>query len=97
MRLKPGRPDSARYADLFAVPAATADTAVSFTWLGVSTLLIDDGTTAIMTDGFFSRPSLARIGLGRIAPSKARVDGCLPGPDRTGPDRAIEGPCRRLS
>ncbi|BBZ02481.1 MBL fold metallo-hydrolase [Mycolicibacterium chitae] len=77
MRLKPGRPDLARYADLFAVPAATADTAVSFTWLGVSTLLIDDGTTAIMTDGFFSRPSLARIGLGRIAPSKARVDGCL--------------------
>ncbi|CAJ1579213.1 MBL fold metallo-hydrolase [[Mycobacterium] wendilense] len=77
MRLKAGRPDLARHAGLFTVPAATAATAPSFTWLGVSTLLIDDGTTAIMTDGFFSRPGLLRVGLGRIAPSKPRIDGCL--------------------
>jgi len=30
---------------------------LSVKWLGVATLLIDDGTTQIMTDGFFSRPS----------------------------------------
>lgn len=47
------------------------------TWLGVSTLLVDDGTSAILTDGFFSRPGLARVGLGRIAPSIPRIEGCL--------------------
>ena len=77
MRLKPGRPDLRRHSERFAVPTATADSELTITWLGVSTLLIDDGSTAVLTDGFFSRPSLARVGLGRIAPSKARIDGCL--------------------
>lgn len=77
MRLKPGRPDLGRYAELFAVPAATDDTPLSVTWLGVSTLLLDDGTSAVMTDGFFSRPSLGQVGLGKIGPSAPRVDGCL--------------------
>ena len=31
---------------------------VTVTWLGVSTLLFDDGDTQILIDGFFSRPSL---------------------------------------
>ena len=34
---------------------------VTVTWLGVSTLLFDDGDTQILIDGFFSRPSLADI------------------------------------
>ena len=34
------------------------DTAVTATWLGVSTLLFDDGETQILVDGFISRPSL---------------------------------------
>ena len=33
--------------------------ALSATWLGVTTVLIDDGETQILIDGFFSRPSLA--------------------------------------
>lgn len=33
--------------------------AVTLTWLGVSTLLFDDGDTQILIDGFFSRPSVA--------------------------------------
>ena len=41
---------------------------VAVTWLGVATLLISDGTTAIMTDGFFTRPPKASVFLGRIAP-----------------------------
>ena len=32
---------------------------VSVTWLGVGTLLFDDGDTQILFDGFFSRPTLA--------------------------------------
>lgn len=77
MRLKLGRPDISRYGAYFDVPAATPDAPLTITWLGVSTLLIDDGTTALMTDGFFSRPRLAEVATGRISPSQARVDGCL--------------------
>ncbi len=36
-----------------------ADGALSVTWLGVSTVLFDDGETQILIDGFFSRPTLA--------------------------------------
>lgn len=76
MRLKLGRPDIARYADRFDAPAAAPD-ALSVTWMGVATLLIDDGSSAVLTDGYFSRPRLAKIAAGKVAPSPARVDGCL--------------------
>lgn len=77
MRLKPGRPDIARYSDRFDVPVADPTTPVSVTWMGVATLLLDDGSSALMTDGYFSRPGLARVAAGKVAPSPARVDGCL--------------------
>jgi L-ascorbate metabolism protein UlaG (beta-lactamase superfamily) len=77
MRLRPGRPDIGRHSSRFAVPAAATDSAPTITWMGVATLLIDDGTSALLTDGYFSRPSLAAVGLGTIAPSVARVEGCL--------------------
>jgi len=77
MRLRPGRPDLARHSHRFSVPVAESGASLTVTWLGVTTLLIDDGSSALMTDGFFSRPSLARVGLGKVAPSAARVDGCL--------------------
>src|SRR6201995_5135480 len=77
MRLRPGRPDIERYAHRFSVPAAEPGAPLTATWLGVATLLLDDGTSTLMTDGFFSRPSLARVALGKMSPSTARVDGCL--------------------
>ena len=77
MRLRPGRPDLTRHSHRFSVPLAGPDTPLTVTWLGVSTLLIDDGTSAVMTDGFFSRPGLGRVGVGKVSPSPARVDGCL--------------------
>ncbi len=49
---------------------ATTDS-VTFTWLGVSTLLFDDGETQILIDGFFSRPSLADTLLSRPVKSDA--------------------------
>ncbi|MEE3062963.1 MAG: MBL fold metallo-hydrolase [Actinomycetota bacterium] len=76
MRLKLGRPDIARYSDRFDVPAADPG-GLSATWMGVATLLIDDGSSALMTDGYFSRPSLAQVAAGRLSPSEVRVDGCL--------------------
>jgi len=82
MRLKPGRPDLGRYADRFDVPPAQGD--VSVTFLGVSTLLLDDGESAVLTDGYFSRPSLGKVGFGTIAPDRDRVDSAL---SRTGTRR----------
>src|SRR5271155_1823481 len=77
MRLRPGRPDIARHSHRFSVPVAESGAPLTVTWLGVSTLLLDDGSSALMTDGFFSRPSLAQVALGKVSPSPARVDGCL--------------------
>ncbi len=77
MRARLGRPDLADHNHLFAVPTAEPAGPLAITWAGVSTLLISDGESALMTDGFFTRPSLARVGLGRIAPSAPRIDGCL--------------------
>ena len=45
--------------------------AVTVTWLGVTTLLFDDGDTQVLIDGFFSRPSLADIVFGVSVQSNA--------------------------
>ena len=65
MRLKLGRPDIGGYRDRFDVPAASPDSELTVMWLGVSTMLVRDGATALLTDGFFSRPGLVEVGLGR--------------------------------
>lgn len=77
MRLKPGRPNLQNYAKYFDVPESAADAPLTVTWAGVTTLLVDDGRSALMTDGFFSRPGLAAVGLGQIAPSDSRIDDSL--------------------
>ena len=77
MRLKLGRPDLGAYADRFDAPGAHPGSDLTLTWLGVSTLLIDDGTSALMTDGFFSRPSYVDVGLRRLRPSASRISECL--------------------
>jgi L-ascorbate metabolism protein UlaG (beta-lactamase superfamily) len=38
---------------------------VTVTWLGVTTLLFDDGQTRLLTDGFFSRPGVIDLALDR--------------------------------
>ncbi|KRF12443.1 MBL fold metallo-hydrolase [Nocardioides sp. Soil797] len=82
MRLRLGRPDLATYAHRFDLPEATGD--LSITFLGVATLLISDGETSVMTDGFFSRPGLASVGLKPLNPDDARIDAAL---NRVGVDR----------
>jgi L-ascorbate metabolism protein UlaG (beta-lactamase superfamily) len=77
MRLKLGRPHLEDFATRFDVPAADAGTPLTVTWLGVATLLISDGESALMTDGFFSRPSLAAVAVKQVAPSSERIIGCL--------------------
>jgi L-ascorbate metabolism protein UlaG (beta-lactamase superfamily) len=85
MRLKLGRPDLTRYADRNDVPPAGDGLAVSFA--GVATLLLDDGESAVMTDGFFSRPSLPSLLLRPVSPDAGRIDAAL--------DRLGLGPGRR--
>lgn len=79
MRLKLGRPDLEQYADRFDVPVADGGLAVTFA--GVATVLLDDGESAVMTDGFFSRPSLPTLLLRPVRPDLGRIDAAL---DRLG-------------
>jgi L-ascorbate metabolism protein UlaG (beta-lactamase superfamily) len=84
MRLKLGRPELGDFARYFDVPSAEQDAPLTILWAGVTTLLIDDGESALMTDGFFSRPNLLAVGLRPLSPSEPRIDGCLA---RMGVDR----------
>lgn len=43
------------------IASTSAADSVTVTWLGVGTLLFDDGETQILIDGFISRPSLVDI------------------------------------
>lgn len=47
--------------------------AVRATFVGVSTLMFDDGESAILVDGFFSRPGLLKTALGRVGPDETAV------------------------
>lgn len=77
MRCKPGRPDLGAYARYFDVPAATPSSPVTVSWAGVTTLLVTDGTSALMTDGFFSRPGLLRVAARPLISSQSRIDTAL--------------------
>jgi L-ascorbate metabolism protein UlaG (beta-lactamase superfamily) len=61
------------YAKLWMPTATPATGEIRVTYLGVSTLLIDDGETALMTDGFFSRPDKKSALLGSIEPDVAVI------------------------
>lgn len=57
-------------------PGAPGAPALRVTFVGVSTLLFDDGETAFMTDAFFSRPGVLSM-LGTIAPDSAVIADAL--------------------
>jgi L-ascorbate metabolism protein UlaG (beta-lactamase superfamily) len=84
MRLKPGRPDLRTYSAYFDQPPAPPDSPLTVSWAGVTTLLIDDGTSAVMTDGFFSRPSLLAVAARPLRSSLPRIEDAL---SRLGVDR----------
>ncbi|MCF8609202.1 MBL fold metallo-hydrolase [Gordonia sp. HY285] len=77
MRIRPGRPRLDDYGRYFDLPAAPADAPLTITWAGVTTLLITDGASSIMTDGFFTRPSLLSVGVRRLRSSPPRIDDAL--------------------
>ncbi|MED5238468.1 MAG: MBL fold metallo-hydrolase [Pseudomonadota bacterium] len=49
---------------------------VTITYLGTSTILISDGETQILTDGYFSRVSIPEL-FTRIEPDQARIESAL--------------------
>lgn len=51
--------------------------ALKVMFLGVTTILLDDGETAIMTDGFFSRPGLVTSIFCKVKPDDARISYAL--------------------
>ena len=55
------------------ITTVSATDTVTVTWLGVSTLLFDDGETQILVDGYFSRPSLVDILLNRPVSNDAAM------------------------
>lgn len=57
--------------------SAPRDGAVKVTFLGTTSLLIDDGETQLMIDGFLTRPPLSRVLTSKIATNTATVDSAL--------------------
>lgn len=55
------------------VPVHEVSAPLTLRFLGVTTVLIDDGHTRLLTDGFFSRPGLAQVAFGRVAPHAQRI------------------------
>ena len=53
--------------------APTSDTAIYVQFIGVSSLVISDGKTTLMTDGFFSRPTGWQLLFGKIQPEVADI------------------------
>jgi len=69
------RPSLDRWPTLPARPVTGP--AVTARFLGVTTLAVSDGTTTLLTDGFFTRPGLLRVLAGTIAPDVQTIEGAL--------------------
>jgi L-ascorbate metabolism protein UlaG (beta-lactamase superfamily) len=54
-------------------PCVITPGGVTARFLGTSSVLLSDGDTTLLSDGFVTRPSLLRVGLGRIGPDRQVV------------------------
>lgn len=50
-----------------------SDGGVKATFFGTSTILLDDGETQLLIDGFFSRPSGLKVVLGKVSPNEKLI------------------------
>lgn len=66
------------------LPAAEEGSDLTVTFVGATTLLVDDGSSRLLIDPFFSRPGVVRCAVGKIGPDAGTIDGCL---RRLGVDR----------
>jgi len=58
-------------------PAKTENNELTVQFLGNTNLLFSDGNTAILTDGFFSRPSVLKVLFGKVEPDRTAIINCL--------------------
>ncbi|MDM0117034.1 MBL fold metallo-hydrolase [Variovorax sp. J22R133] len=56
---------------------ATSSASLTVRYFGVSSMYITDGKSSILVDGFFSRPSLARLIFGPVVPDEGRITSAL--------------------
>lgn len=75
--------DSLRWPD-----AATPASRLKVRFLGVATVLLDDGETALLTDGFFSRPDRMSSFAGKVQPD---LDAITRGMQRSGMGQSGSG------
>jgi L-ascorbate metabolism protein UlaG (beta-lactamase superfamily) len=81
---------------LQAPPVGQADSGLRITFMGVSTLLIQDSATSFLTDGFFTRPGLFRYLWGNLRPDGEVIAAALDTLHVYRPDAPRPG-ARRLS
>ncbi len=70
--------------DALALAPAQRQSGLRVRFMGVSTLLFEDGDTAILIDGFFTRSSLLTLLAGRLQPDAALIASSL---ERVGAER----------
>jgi len=61
------------YSSLHRTPLPVSKDSLHVRFFGTTTIQIDDGETALMIDGFFSRPSLPKLALSLISPNFASI------------------------
>ena len=71
------RPNLEPYRELVRAKPGGTPSGFTVTFLGVSTLLFDDGETAFMTDGFFTRPGKLESLFREVSPDDAAIDRAL--------------------
>ena len=71
------RPDLSGYPRHAARATTTEGSAIRAVFLGTSSVLLRDHETAVLVDGFLSRPGLPRMLLRRIAPDDRVISDCL--------------------
>ena len=74
-----GRPSLEPYKDYFLKPSVEEpkENDLTATFLGISTILISDGETSIMADGFFTRPGITTLLFGKIKPDEELISDVL--------------------
>jgi L-ascorbate metabolism protein UlaG (beta-lactamase superfamily) len=68
------RPSVAEFGRLKESRRAPGGARLTAHFLGTTTIILSDGETTIMTDGFFSRPSVAELLKGPVAPNRKRIE-----------------------
>ncbi|MDH6263745.1 MBL fold metallo-hydrolase [Bradyrhizobium sp. BR13661] len=69
-------PSLAAYTSL-QTSSAPSSAHISAQFMGTTTILFDDGKTRILSDGFFSRPPIWRLLIGKIPPDERLINSAL--------------------